>query len=67
MQISVLQTTATGTAVYVETQTPTTNANGLVSIEIGMGSVECFRPFYKTPIRRQVLRQVCRRFCIGAY
>ena len=39
MQISVLQTTATGTAVYVETQTPTTNANGLVSIEIGMGSV----------------------------
>jgi hypothetical protein len=39
MQISVLQTTATGTAVYVETQTPTTNANGLVSIEIGMGNV----------------------------
>ncbi|WP_052172357.1 DUF1566 domain-containing protein [Psychroserpens jangbogonensis] len=39
MQISVLQTTAGGTAVYVETQTPTTNANGLVSIEIGMGSV----------------------------
>ena len=39
MQISILQTTATGTAVYVETQTPTTNANGLVSIEIGMGSV----------------------------
>jgi hypothetical protein len=38
MQISVLQTTANGTAVYVETQTPTTNANGLVSIEIGMGS-----------------------------
>ena len=39
MQISILQTTATGIAVYVETQTPTTNANGLVSIEIGMGSV----------------------------
>ncbi|MDC3312404.1 fibronectin type III domain-containing protein [Flavobacteriaceae bacterium] len=39
MQISILQTTATGTAVYVETQTLTTNANGLVSIEIGMGSV----------------------------
>jgi hypothetical protein len=38
MQISVLQTTATGTAVYVETQTPTTNANGLVSIEVGTGS-----------------------------
>ncbi|MDY2585961.1 hypothetical protein [Winogradskyella aquimaris] len=39
MQISVLQTTATGTAVYVETQTPTTNTNGLVSLEIGMGAV----------------------------
>ena len=36
MQLSILQGT---TAVYVETQTPTTNANGLVSIEIGMGSV----------------------------
>jgi hypothetical protein len=39
MQISILQTTATGTAVYVETQTPNTNANGLVSIEIGSGTV----------------------------
>jgi hypothetical protein len=39
MQISVLQGSALGTAVYVETQIPTTNANGLVSIEIGMGSV----------------------------
>jgi hypothetical protein len=39
MQISILQTTATGTAVYVETQTPTTNINGLVSIEIGSGTV----------------------------
>ena len=38
MQISILQTTATGTAVYVETQTPTTNANGLVSIAIGAGT-----------------------------
>ena len=36
MQISILQD---ATAVYVETQTPTTNANGLVSIQIGMGSV----------------------------
>ena len=35
MQISILQGSATGTAVYVETQAPTTNANGLVSIEIG--------------------------------
>jgi hypothetical protein len=39
MQISILQTTATGTAVYAETQTPTTNVNGLVSLEIGTGSV----------------------------
>lgn len=38
MQISILQTTATGTAVYVETQTPTTNANGLVTLEIGTGT-----------------------------
>ncbi len=39
MRISILQGTASGTAVYVETQTPTTNANGLASIEIGAGSV----------------------------
>jgi hypothetical protein len=39
MQISILQTTATGTAVYVETQAPTTNVNGLVSLEIGTGIV----------------------------
>ena len=38
MQLSILQGSASGTAVYVETQTPTTNANGLVSIEIGGGS-----------------------------
>ena len=35
MKISILQTTANGTAVYTETQTPTTNQNGLVSIQIG--------------------------------
>jgi len=39
MQISILQGSASGTAVYVETQSPTTNANGLVSIEIGGGTV----------------------------
>lgn len=39
MQISILQGSPTGTAVYVETQTPSTNANGLVSLEIGTGSV----------------------------
>jgi hypothetical protein len=38
MQISILQTTITGTAVYVETQTKTTNINGLLSLEIGTGT-----------------------------
>jgi len=37
--ISILQTTADGTAVYVETQTPTTNENGLVTVEVGGGTV----------------------------
>jgi hypothetical protein len=39
MQISILQGSATGTAVYEETHTPMTNANGLVSLEIGTGTV----------------------------
>ena len=39
MQISILQGSANGAAVYTETQRPTTNANGLVSIEIGVGTV----------------------------
>jgi len=39
MQISILQGSASGLAVYVETQTPTTNANGLASIEIGGGTI----------------------------
>lgn len=38
MQISVLQGSSTGTVVYTETQTPLTNANGMVSIEIGGGA-----------------------------
>ena len=39
MRISILQTSSSGTAVYVETQTPITNANGLASIEIGGGTL----------------------------
>ena len=39
MQISIMQGSPTGTAVYVETQTPSTNANGLVSLEIGAGTI----------------------------
>ena len=35
IQISILQGSSNGTVVYLETQTPTTNANGLISIEIG--------------------------------
>ena len=38
MQISILQGSASSTSVYTETQSPTTNANGLVSIAIGEGS-----------------------------
>jgi len=39
MQISILQGSAGGTAVYVERHFPTTNANGLVSFEIGSGTI----------------------------
>ena len=39
IKISLLQGSATGTAVYVETHRKTTNANGLVSLEIGTGTV----------------------------
>ena len=39
VQITVLQGSTIGTAVYSETQIPTTNANGQVSLEIGTGTV----------------------------
>ena len=39
MKISIIYSTPTGTVVYAETQTPTTNANGLISIAIGTGTV----------------------------
>jgi hypothetical protein len=38
MKISILQEAANGPAVYVETQTPTTNANGLTTLAIGGGT-----------------------------
>ena len=40
MAITVLQGSSIGPVMYVETQTPTTSANGLASIEIGAGTVE---------------------------
>lgn len=38
MQISILQGSKGGTAVYTETHTEKTNANGLISIELGTGT-----------------------------
>ena len=39
MRISILQGSASGSSVYTETQTGSTNVNGLVSLEIGTGTV----------------------------
>jgi hypothetical protein len=39
MQISILQGSASGSAVYVETHSTATNASGLISLDIGTGSV----------------------------
>jgi uncharacterized protein (TIGR02145 family) len=39
VQISILQNSPTGDAVYVERQSPTTNAHGLVTVVIGTGQV----------------------------
>ncbi len=38
MKVSILQGSATGAVVFIETHAPTTNANGLVSLEIGGGT-----------------------------
>lgn len=40
VKVSILQGSASGFVIYTETHTPTTNANGLVSFEVGKGSVE---------------------------
>jgi hypothetical protein len=39
MYISILQGSSNGSVVYAETQSPTSNANGLVTLEIGTGNV----------------------------
>lgn len=38
MQVSILQGSSTGTPVYVERHTATTNTNGLVTVIIGAGT-----------------------------
>ena len=40
VRVSILQGSANGNAVYVETHSATTNANGLLTVEIGGGSVQ---------------------------
>lgn len=40
MKVSILQGTETGLVVYAETHRPTSNANGLVTVEIGNGTIE---------------------------
>lgn len=39
LRLSILQNSATGNTVYVETHSPTTNANGLFSVQVGNGTV----------------------------
>ncbi len=39
LRLSILQGSITGTAVYTETQTATSNANGLVTLQVGGGTV----------------------------
>jgi len=39
VRVSILQGSSSGTAVYVETHTPTTNPNGMASLSIGAGNL----------------------------
>ena len=39
VRLSILKTSSTGTAVYVETHTKTSNVNGLLTLEVGTGTV----------------------------
>lgn len=39
VRLSILQGSVTGTSVYTETQKPTTNSNGLATIEFGAGTI----------------------------
>ena len=48
MKISLLKGSETGTPVYVETHTPTSNANGLVSIAIGAGTKDASSTAFAT-------------------
>ena len=47
MQITILKGSASGDMVYTETHMPTSNGNGLVSIEIGGGSKSWWRPKFE--------------------
>ena len=40
MQISIIQNSPNGNTVYVEQHNPTTNANGLLTVEVGNGAVQ---------------------------
>ncbi|HRX68301.1 MAG TPA: hypothetical protein P5200_08015, partial [Tenuifilaceae bacterium] len=40
MQISIIQGSVNGAGIYVETQSPTSNSNGLISLVIGEGTVQ---------------------------
>ena len=39
VRLSILKTSSTGTAVYVETHSKTSNVNGLLTLEVGTGTV----------------------------